>query len=227
MSRTLFSARAVLSAAALTATLLGTACSDSTAPSTENDSAGGSPKAQAPNSPKDTTASVSDTGISSVPLKPSSLVQQSASGSVGNVAFEQNATSCMSFGPAVRQVTVGGIYVENTRAYSLIPQVVQAEIILLRYNGSSWVPVGPQKVVNSGAALTSTTSYVKTAKLPTVAFQLSSSGHYRVKVLFSWWTVHGPFGMTLVGKKLVDLNSSSDYFPIGQSARGPYYCTIY
>ena len=226
MSRTLFSARAVLSAAALTATLLGTACSDSTAPSTENDSAGGSPKAQAPNSPKDTTASVSDTGISSVPLKP---VTGSAVGfGIGRQCGLRAECYPLHVLRTGRAAGHGGRDLrENTRAYSLIPQVVQAEIILLRYNGSSWVPVGPQKVVNSGAALTSTTSYVKTAKLPTVAFQLSSSGHYRVKVLFSWWTVHGPFGMTLVGKKLVDLNSSSDYFPIGQSARGPYYCTIY
>jgi hypothetical protein len=59
-----------------------------------------------------------------------------------------------------------------------------------------------------------------------VGFTHLPAGFYRVKVAYSWWT----YGPTLVGSKLVDLNSINDYAApdafSGSSTRGPGWCSV-
>jgi hypothetical protein len=221
MSRTFFPARAIFSAATLTAMLMGTACSDSTGPSTGEGSGGDSPNTQLPGgataAPGDNSATPADTTtMASTPPKVAFAVVTNTSGYTGSVWAPK--AGCYSPGAIIpRSLNVSGLKATDAPGSPFADQRIIAEVFLVHFEGGNWI----RKVKRTVYADVHT--YAVAASLPSVSFPLTYAGYYRVQVRFSWY---GP-NNSLQGTKWVDLNTAGDYVLWNGSRGFPGYCYIY
>ena len=231
MSRTRFPSR-VLTRAAYPlfafATILLVGCQDPAAPTSDGlaqnaPAAGGesgaapygleAPEVQAAPTPLmgDSVAAESSTA-----LRPMFAVTVASSGYVGFVKIPTGAAGCYSRTSSnARTLLVTGMQATSA-TYLPTEQFVQAQVFLLRWNGSSWQIVA-QKAVNKYVGLTSWFHV-----MDGVSFNPTYPGYYKVQVLFSWWT----YGVAN-GKKTVDFNSMYDYQAVSPSVRGAGWCYMY
>jgi hypothetical protein len=238
MSRALFHPRAILSATALTVALLGTACSDSTAPTTGQGSGGGSPKAQLPGgptaapgdaaaAPKDTAAS-GDTTAATAARKPAFLIQETWWAQrpylrPGNVRIPlQQSTACVSNDLLGRNIAVSGMQVGalGIQMAPSIPQIVRVLVSFYRWNPTSqswqlWTKRYWDSPDQSNAWVSNYTS------VPTISFSPDRSGYYSVKVRVEWW-----FPQSLEAYRMFAMTSSTDYTTFGNSWVGNGFCYI-
>jgi hypothetical protein len=233
MPRTPFYPRAILSVAALTAALLGTACSDSTGPSKEEGPAVASPTTEVPGggttvpadivrqlaelghpseisrrAPGDTTAA--PTGINAY-VTSMPWADRRYSPAPGLVRVPRAVTQCLDFGIG-RLIDVAGIDAFSTGGNALVfDRYVTAEVWIYRYNGTSWVY---HKGTQVGADLTSV------VRIPEVAIAVKS-GSYHVKVRFTWWA--NVNGWVKTAGIIYAFDRREEY---AGDITGPGYCTM-
>jgi hypothetical protein len=152
------------------------------------------------------------TGLS-VP-KPSLAVVTGSTGIYGlsgHVNIPQGAALC----------STGAMWVSGMRA-TLIDALftdttIRAEVYLMRWTSSGWSQYGAPRVVDQ---------YVGTNfwyyTMPDVIWTDLPSGHYNVRVRFSWWT----YGVK-TAVKTFDFNSMYDYAPLVDATRGAGWCYLH
>jgi hypothetical protein len=222
--------------ALLTAGLLATACTDSTAP-TDGGLGAGSSKPQLPSGPgsapagtratqQDTSAGSRDTTVASVAVKPSLVVQTSSwskpefSGPGVVTMPQRNGVTAMAAG-FLRSASVTGIRVyDMPGTYGGIETIAVADVSVWRWNGTSWgaAPYASGRV----SARIPQSSYYNSVVLPTATVPLSKSGYYHVTVKVTW-VMYG----AVLAYKTFSFNSASDYFPFGDAVPGPGYAYLY
>jgi hypothetical protein len=236
--RNTWQSRAVLSAAALTAILSGAACSDSTAPSTGENSSSPSSTTPAPVKKDSIPAgilaqlpAIADASkgknlpaagdATAVPLKMSALAWSTpwsdrlyASGP-GFVSVPSGAASCANLS-GFRYVGVQGIFVGATPGPSArMKQYVTADVWLYR-NGT--YQMGQRVGVPLDYGISSGT-------LGSALFPLSSGGTYHIRVQFIWW-VSVTTGWVQTAAQTVDFNGRPEYWAGYGSVAVAGSCTI-
>jgi hypothetical protein len=228
MSRSLSPAR-LLSTATISAMLLGTACSDSTAPSTEHAPSAAAP-AERPASPGgDTPSESQDTSTSGLtPVKPTiSAVVRTFDWvkypfSLPGIAAPSSRSAFCANIMGYRHVSFAGVQVTNLD-YQQGRQAMLVQIQLSRYNAAlnRWDNVA---VRNWQVPYTQFVTR-QWMSVPAVDFSPLSAGYYSVTVQASWyvWDV-------LHAQRRLALNSATDFDPsfgiVGQSVSGIGYCYI-
>ncbi len=220
MFRTRSYQRTFLSATVLTTMLLSGACSDSTAPSTDNASGEAVPQAPSPSgpaaAPRDTTSTLNDTTMAQVAPPPASAVQLSQSGHTGLV-YSPRATCYGDSQFLPRIIDVSAMRAGDALNSFFTQQAIIAEYFLNRWEGGKWVPIakltGRNNVYNVGTTVT----------IPGGSFFPTAAGYYMIQVRVSWYAYFGNWQ----GTKWIGLNSSSDYRAAAAAVVGSGYCYIY
>ena len=231
MSRSLFPAR-VLSAATLSAMLLGTACSDSTAPVTEQEPAAAAPAEHSPAAPAspggDTPAEPLDTATSGVtPVTPtiSSIVQTAnwvkyPFSTLPGIAARPSRSALCANVLGQRTLTFGGVQVTNLD-YQQGRQFVFVQVRLWRYNSSlrQWQDIDTRDWSVPYLQYLGRTWL----SVPSVMFQPTRAGLYTVTVHARWYVWDTPHADRQLG-----LNLATDFDSrlgiAGQSSGGVGYC---
>jgi hypothetical protein len=237
MSRVHFQSRVILGTAALAAALLGTACSDSTAPSAEEGSAGPSPTTQLPTgtsgssagshdllpahepgvAPKGNWPAPGDTAASpsgfSLLRRAAAWIDTRYTTQPGIVVIPRGAASCASVNGS-RILAVQDMIISMTGGLSaLYPQSAFADVWFYRWNGSSWV--------YQAGALVSTKVDIN-SKLPPALFLPKAGGYYRVMVRFTQYANIAGWVKTAV--TTYDFDGSAEYQ--ANLGVGPGYCRM-
>jgi hypothetical protein len=225
MSRIHFQTRTILSTATLAAALLGTACSDSTAPSAGESSAGRSPATQLPTDTTGTSAGSHEQlpapepgeapkvnwpapgdSAAAAPSAVSFLRRTTAwidpryATQPGLVSIPTGAAICLSSNGS-RILTVQGMVITLTGGLSaLYPQSTTANVWFYRWNGSSWVYQAVAQV---------STAMDLSAKLPPAYFFPNTGGYYRVMVRFTQYANMNGWVKTAV--TTYDFDGSAEY----------------
>jgi hypothetical protein len=224
--------------------LLGTACSDATAPTGSSGSAepirdgATAPQAAPADAPVAETPGLDKAPIRTLPqpneatssLKPSLARRTYATGSQyapgpGFVGVPKPAVVCAS--PPLttsRSIGVAGIEVYRSGGVSArspyTEQWVTADVWFYRSNGTAWVA---QRVVSAQANLGGSLPPLS-ATLSTANYYPSGPGAYTVSVRMTWWAkFNGTWVKTAVGDYALDLQS--EYLPMGGTT-GPGYCRL-
>jgi hypothetical protein len=220
MSRIHFQSRTILSAAALTAALLATACSDSTSPSAEANGPGRPADPSKPSAVAPTAGG--QQGVATTP-KPSFLVSTGVQTYnpaygyqvPGRVTYSPPNVGALDMGPLTpKSISVGGLtvgFLPNIRQNVHLSATFDAS--LCRWNGSSWVTVATQRVMSNfpygvrGSVI-----------MPQVNFSTQVAGYYTVTVKIIWWVT---FSNDAVISQTFWFNSASDYLSLTGDKVGP------
>jgi hypothetical protein len=245
MSRIHVQSRTILSAAALAATLLGTACSDSTAPSAGVSSAGHSeatpvptdttgtsagspdqlPKPEAGEAPKVNWPAPGDSAASS--QKPSLATQVISPATewarIPGLVMTQ-PIACLGSG-STRLVSHSGMLVGRTGDRSVyFDQYVSGRVWFYRWNASTrtWVAQGRPAVTDARLPYP-----MLNATLPEATYRPTTAGLYKVMVQLTWYAfITDGRGWVRTAWSNVYFNSTSDYAGFFNATAYPGYCGI-
>lgn len=239
MSRTLFHSRTLLSGAILAAALMGTACSDSTAPSTAEGSASDSP-AQSPadsGSPpagQDLIPNHASTEPPSLPqlgpvdtatssIKPLFYTRSASYGSgyapgPGAMNVSRHAVGCLSgFITLTQSVTVSQTTGLSARYY----QYVVGEVFLYRLVGTTWVYQSRERADASLPWVAPLATLKQNNPLLT-----SGPGGYRVVLRLTWYAQIGGVWVWTAGTNVNFVHPSDYTAAVGATVSSGGYCRV-
>lgn len=237
MSRTPFYPRAILSVVAITAALLGTACSDSTAPSTAEGSAGDSPAQSPADSGSPPAGQLVPNHVSTQPpslpqlgpdtatssIKPSFYTRSTSYGSgyapgPGAMNVFPGAVGCLSgFISLTQSVTV----TQTTGLSKSYYQYVVGEVFLYRLVGTTWVYQGVKRADASLPWVAPLATLVQND--PLIA---SVPGSYRVILRLTWYAWIGGVYARTAGTNVNFVHGSDYRAALGATVSSGGYCRV-
>jgi hypothetical protein len=234
MSSSFFHPRRVLVVAALAAAVSVTGCSDATDPSVADGTGLKAPATHAPaatSTPADAGSQLPTLDKAPAELKlpaPGETAKAAAgisflrtttswhdprySDAPGIVVIPAGSAKCGS-ALGIRYVTVGGI---KASVSGPLDQVVTEEVWLYRWNGTSWVFVNGVRV---------DTKVFSFSAIEDAWFDLTSGGHYRVVVRYTWFA-NGGAGWVPTAQQTYDFDGQAEYTVSTGGFTGVGYCKI-